>query len=125
MKDKLKAIGNRISNSVFEPHTHLSVAAFIFIMFFVLCMTAYIMSGKELTFTAVLDYLGNYHSDYSFTAYFATFSNLLTITSDWGMFNFFRDFLNIFMGALGFIVRAIGGLLDIVKFLGDVFVNLL
>ena len=117
--------GKFLSSALFEPHTSLSPFAYVFIIFFVLCMTAYIYNDKVLSFSSILNFLGSYESDFSFTSYFGLFSQLLYIEGDWGLFDFLRGFFNMFMSILSLLVRAVGGILDVIKFIGDVFVVLL
>ena len=85
------------------------------IMFLLLIITLFrtlIGRGdKILTFEGLLNFLNNFPS--------FDIENLpnLTINGDWGIFNFFRNFLNIYTGALNLLIFLCANLYNAYRFI--------
>lgn len=92
---------NRDKSISFVSSSSSSVPNLIMIVFVMLLVYAlfrvFFSSGQTLTFTGLLDTLANFK---------APFPNLSiannAITAEWGIFNFFKDFLNIFINIFDF-----------------------
>ena len=108
----------------FSSGRQFTFVTFIFVLFFVLTVTAFIYKGRVFTFTGLLNFFSNYDGGYA-TAFTSLLGDVLVINSDWGLFNFLRDFFNTLLGFVSFIVRAIGGLIDVFSFLWNAFLVLL
>ena len=116
-------LASRFVSRVSNFDTGMSFVKFIFLVLFVLAISSYIFGNEMgLSFSALLDRLaGAESSSFNLTAYFYVLRDVMRITSDWGLFNFVRDFLNVILGAVGFLIQALGGILDIIIFLYDLF----
>ena len=71
-------------------------------------------AGTPVTFSSFLNWLGDVNS-------FHLGVNIsdFTISSDWGMFNFFKEFLNIFTTSFGVISFIGSNLINLLVFLGQ------
>lgn len=116
-------LANRFLGSVSNFDTGMSPVKFIFIIFFTIAIVGYIFGNESgLSFTSLINHLGTAESDsFNLTAYFYMVRDVLRIDSDWGLFNFLRDFFNVLLGGLGFLLTAVGGIVDIIIFIYDLF----
>lgn len=84
---------------------YTSLFAFIVLFLFIIVFSYYIRTGQliDFSFKSLVDYLSGM-PDITFTL-----SKIdLTIYSDWGFFNFLRDFINIFSGLTEFSLQFSG-----------------
>ena len=95
----------------------LSVARLIFVLFFAFNLFAFIYSQRVFTFSSILDFIGSYSNDVSISEFFVAVGKSLVIEGNWGVFDFLRDFINVLGQILGFLLGAIGGLLDVLRFI--------
>lgn len=79
-------------------------------------MTGNIGSGQPLTFTGFLEYL----SSLDFGSVNLSIANV-SLTDDWGIFNGFRNFINLLLGAFNFMLTITSALVNVVIFLFNIF----
>lgn len=88
----------------------------IFLIFFLVAFIKGTFTGSNLTFTGFLNFLSDC------PRVFNNFSLLdFTITGDWGLFDGFRNFLNIFTGLFSIIVFACKSLINVLGFVIEFF----
>lgn len=93
------------------------IALFFRIFFVIICFVLIInigrilFNGTSVTFSGLLDFVSN-----------SNFSQInvniqdFVITADWGLFNGFRDFLNIFASLMGVTFFMVSNLLNLLLF---------
>lgn len=87
--------------------------ALFIVLFMVSFFNAVSGNGRIITFTGLLNALSEAPSiDISWIGHFMD----LTIKNDWGLFDFFRTFLNQFMGIIGLMLYFVTGVAQIVVF---------
>lgn len=110
------SFGKFLSNS-YSASEGISISKFIFVLFFAFNLFAFIYSQRIFTFSSILDFIGSYSNDVSISEFFVAVGKSLVIEGDWGIFDFFRNFINVCGQILGFLLGAIGGLLDVLRFI--------
>lgn len=93
--------------------------AFILLLFLLICnIFAYVLLGstqEPITFTEILDKLSNAPTiDLDLNEAMTMYE----IAADWGVFNFFRDFLNLFTSIWGFFIWIINILVNLIIVVG-------
>lgn len=84
----------------------------LFVLLFMNLFYGALGHTEPLTFTGFFEYMSNFNFDVS------SFTNIdMTIYSDWGLFNFLRDFINQFTGILSLSLTIMGLLGFVVVFL--------
>lgn len=98
----------------------IEVIAVIFLLLLIANFVRLATSGGVLTFGGLLEKLQNF-SSFGLTSLYD-----LTISSDWGLFNFFRDFINIFGTLLSVTLFLANNILNslwfVIQFVGIFFV---
>lgn len=89
----------------FPKGTGGSLFAMIVLILFVIVFSHYIRTGTFINFSfkSLIDYLADMPD---VSVYFSTID--LSITADWGVFNFFRSFLNFFVDSFEILVTISG-----------------
>lgn len=105
-KSSNRSMGNSVSSGGF-----FRIAFFVlFVLMFYSVATG---SSQEVTFSSLLDILsGAPVIDNSWVQSFRD----LSISSDWGVFNFLRDFLNTLMQIISFALYIVSGLVQVVVY---------
>ena len=70
-------------------------------------------------FTNIIDRIGNMKPAINTRGWAGSFRDFLTITGDWGAFNFLRNFINSFTSVLSFAVSLVGGLISLLTFIAQ------
>lgn len=73
-------------------------------------------SQTPLTFRSFLDFISSQNIDFSYQPYID-----YTIQGDWSLFNFLRDFFNLFITALNYVIFMIKIFLELLSFVGATF----
>lgn len=106
----------RISDSIISARTPILVT--IFIIFFALAILGVFFGNSNLTFGSFLGNLRDFNDSYPFDSkWIFTLRDSLTIKDDWGIFNWFRSFLNSFGSSLGLLLSLLVGLGQIIAFI--------
>lgn len=94
------------------------IALFFRVLFVIICFVLLInigrilFNGSSVTFSGFLDFVSN-----------TNFSQInvnirdFTIVSDWGLFNFLKDFINIFASLMGVTFFMVSNLLNLLLFI--------
>lgn len=95
----------------------------LYVLFALLLIFAIVRTARGydiVYFSSFLEFI----SSNDFSTYFSEFNNListgisdLTIRTDWGLFNFLRDFINLFSHVFGFAYWLVANLIYAVTFL--------
>ena len=97
-------------------HPIFNIIISLFFMFFIICFGRLLFLGSSSNFV-LEDFL---HMLGTFSQPVLSPFITLTITSDWGIFNFFRAFLNLFGGALSLIYFVGANLVNVMYFIFNV-----
>lgn len=89
---------------------------FVFCLFFVACVFGYVLFDADLSFSILLEKVSWVSGEGFNLAWISELSNAMKITSDWGIFDFLKDFINLFTSILAFGLGLIAGLLQLVQF---------
>lgn len=94
------------------------VFLFLFVIMFFSVATG---SNQEVTFTSLLEVLSD--SPVISSDWVESFRDL-SIGSDWGIFNFLKDFLNTIIQVIGFLLYIVNGLVQVVVYIAYLFRSL-
>lgn len=113
---RLNWSGKKFLKSFDGSSSGFTFVKFIFVVFFAFVIFEFLVYQKFFTFSALLDKLSTYESS-SFSSIASWLGNQMYINGNWGVFDFFRKFLNLFSHVFSLFVNLIGGFMDILKFL--------
>ena len=97
--------------SMNKADNFLSVVIVIFTILFIVSYVRSLVGAGEITFTSFLEFIQSV-PEVSFASNFID----LTILGDWGIFDFLRNFLNIFTNLMSVIVYLFGGLVQLLLY---------
>lgn len=97
--------------SMSKADNFLSVVIVIFTILFIVSYVRSLVGAGEITFTSFLEFIQTV-PEVSFATNFID----LTILGDWGVFDFLRNFLNIFTNLISVIVYLFGGLVQLLLY---------
>lgn len=90
----------------------LSLVIVIFSILFIVSYVRSLFGASDLTFTSFLEFIQSVPQ--------VSFSNTfidMTILGDWGIFEFLRQFINIFTNILSVLIFLFGGLVQLIMYL--------
>ena len=93
---------------------------FYFIIMVLLAFALYhtlTMDETQLTFTSLLEWFQNFHPVLPNVAYVSN-----AITGDWGLFEFLRSFLNLFIQVFDFALYAVKSFINILSYVSGLIV---
>ena len=93
-----------------SSYSSMFIAIFSSILL-VLVMLSVIKNGDTMTFTSFLDFLSSNSSTFDFVNYVD-----YSIVGDWGLFNFLRDFFNLFIQVLNLAIYLTKIFIALIKF---------
>lgn len=97
--------------SMSKADNFLSVVIVIFTILFIVSYVRSLVGAGEITFTSFLEFIQSV-PEVSFASNFID----MTILGDWGVFEFLRQFLNIFTNLISVIVYLFGGLVQLLLY---------
>lgn len=114
---ELKKFQNHVDNTeVTNPLKFVLGFVVLILLFLTLFrMTGNIGDGTPLTFSSFLEYL----STLDFGQVNFNLANI-SIVTDWGIFNFLREFINFLLGGVNFALTITSALINIVVFLFNI-----
>lgn len=89
----------------------LSIVIVIFTILFVVSYVRSLLGASDITFASFLEFIQSV-PEVSFASTFID----LTIVGDWGIFEFLRNFLNIFTNIFSVLIFLFGGLVQILLY---------
>ena len=110
----LGALGHTFLDS--PSASSMPLIPFIFVLFFTASIMAVLLFNNDISFSVMLDKLSWVSTDGFNLSWVSDLSNSMKITSDWDIFNFLRDFINLFTSVLAFGIGLVAGLLQLVAF---------
>lgn len=110
----IKALGTFLDS---PSSSSMPLIPFMFVLFFVASVVAVVLFNNDISFSVMLDKV-SYLSDAGFDlSWISQLSESMSITSDWGVFDFLREFINFFTSVLAFGVGLVAGLVQLVSFI--------
>lgn len=115
-KSAVRYASNTKRNNLRSSYLGMCVSVFAVLLCFMLIVSLVrkTASGDPLTFSSLLNWLGNLRS-FSLQVNISDF----TIVADWGLFNFLRNFLNIFTTSFGILYFLGANLINLLIFIGQ------
>ena len=101
------------TNSMYGAETFGFFKILFFVLFIFMVFDVIYSNDRVITFSSLLEGLAD--SPVISSDWVTNFADL-TISSDWGIFNFFRDFLNLNVRIISFLLYVVNGLVQVVVY---------
>lgn len=106
------SVSSKNYSSFDKADNFLSIVIVIFTILFIVSYVRSLTGASEITFTSFLEFIQTV-PEISFANSFID----LTILGDWGIFDFLRNFLNVFTNIFSVLIYLFGGLVQLLTYL--------